>query len=365
MTVNGQFKGECPLDVQVNAGTIQLRVAKPIDAERERAYVETFRIGDGVVKKIDAVLKVQLTAEGQRRQLLAEEAKQREAAEQKRKFDERVARYRAAADAGNTDAMMALGVLHEGGFLPGGKEQENAWYRKAAAAGNDRAAFRLTEMYQKTPNDPDVISVDFMLRWPRGEERPDVIEGEDAIKAFVASDRFFQPAGGSGKINWSYSKPFGTSRVLYTPTCERNGSLFNYAIQNRYNNAVSPRSEGDMLLGGLAWLDVKTPHNVFSSSTRRMTRLYDLRGEPFPLKPEQRFGFTADYVLTGPNAGSGKETMRFDCAVTDKPQKTVGAFKVPENVQQLVCHVKQGAESFITRYYLHESSGCLVNVGKP
>ena len=363
VSINGQFKGECPLDVQVNAGTIQLRVAKPIDAERERAYVETFRIGDGVVKKIDAVLKVQLTAEGQRRQLLAEEAKQREAVEQKRKFDEMVVQYRAAADAGNTDAMMALGILHEGGFLPGGKEQANAWYRKAADAGNERAAFRLTAFYQQTPNDPDVVSVDFMLRWPRGEERPDVIEGEDAIRSFVASDRFFQ-AGGSGKINWTYGKPLGASRGAFATTCERNGSLFSYTIQTRYGSATS-NTEGEMLLGGVAWLNAKVPHNLFSTSTRRMARLYGLRGEPFPLKPEQRFGFTADYVLSGPYAGSGKETMNLDGAVTDKPQKIVGAFKVPDGVQQVVCYGSYGQHKEITRYYLHEKSGCLVNVGKP
>ena len=96
-----------------------------------------------------------------------------------------------------------------------------------------------------------------------------------------------------------------------------------------------------------------------------MTRRYGLRGEPFPLKPEQRFGFTADYVLSGPYAGSGKETMNLDGAVTDKPQKIVGAFKVPDGVQQVVCYGSYGQHKEITRYYLHEKSGCLVNVGKP
>lgn len=363
VTINGQFKGECPLDVQVNAGTIQLRVAKPIDAERERAYVETFRIGDGVVKKVEAVLKVQLTAEGQRRQLLAEEAKQREAAEQRRKFEDMVAQYRAAADAGDAPAMLALGALHEEGFLPKSKEQANAWYRKAADAGNERAAFRLTPLYQNAPVDPDVVAADRMLGLLRGEQRPDVIDGEDAIRAFVASDRFFQ-AGGSGKINWTYGKPLGTSRGTFATTCERNGALFSYTILTRYSSATS-NTEGEMLLGGVAWLHAKIPHNLFSSTTRRMVRLYGLRGEPFPLKPEQRFGFSADYVMTGPYAGSGKETMHVDCAVTDRPQKIVGAFKVPDGVQQVVCYANHGQHREIARYYLHERSGCLVNVGKP
>lgn len=66
VSVNGKFKGECPLDIQVPAGTINLRVEKKGDAMHESLFEQEFRIGDGVVKKIEAVLTTRLSAAGQK-----------------------------------------------------------------------------------------------------------------------------------------------------------------------------------------------------------------------------------------------------------------------------------------------------------
>lgn len=56
VTINGQFKGECPLEARVDAGTVKLRLVKKVDNQRERIFEQDIRIGDGVVKKVDAVL---------------------------------------------------------------------------------------------------------------------------------------------------------------------------------------------------------------------------------------------------------------------------------------------------------------------
>ncbi len=72
ISINGVFKGECPLDIQVAAGTFELKVQKSVDATHERAYEQEIRIGDGVAKKVDAVLSVRLNAAGKR---LEEEAR--------------------------------------------------------------------------------------------------------------------------------------------------------------------------------------------------------------------------------------------------------------------------------------------------
>ena len=53
---NGAFKGECPLDIQVNAGTLTLRVSKKIDANYERIFEQELRMGDGVAKKVEVIL---------------------------------------------------------------------------------------------------------------------------------------------------------------------------------------------------------------------------------------------------------------------------------------------------------------------
>ena len=83
ISINGKFKGECPLDIQVGPGTMQLRMVKKVDTLRERVFEQDIRMGEGVVKKIEARLGVaQLTAEGQRmdaeRARLAAETQRRE-----------------------------------------------------------------------------------------------------------------------------------------------------------------------------------------------------------------------------------------------------------------------------------------------
>jgi tetratricopeptide (TPR) repeat protein len=65
--VNGKFKGECPIDFQVAPGTNKLRVVKKIDNEYERVFQQDFRIGDGVVKKIEPRLIRELTETGKKR----------------------------------------------------------------------------------------------------------------------------------------------------------------------------------------------------------------------------------------------------------------------------------------------------------
>lgn len=79
VSINGVFKGECPLDVQVGAGTLKLRLVKKVDATRERVFEQEFRMGDGVVKKVEARLgPAQLTADGRR--IVAERQRQEQEA---------------------------------------------------------------------------------------------------------------------------------------------------------------------------------------------------------------------------------------------------------------------------------------------
>lgn len=62
--VNGKFKGECPVDIKVGAGALKVRVFKPIDRLRERAFEVEVRMAEDTVKRIDAVLEERLTAAG-------------------------------------------------------------------------------------------------------------------------------------------------------------------------------------------------------------------------------------------------------------------------------------------------------------
>ena len=86
--INGKFKGECPVDIIVPEGTYKLRVFKAVDASQERVFEQVIRMGDGVTKRVEAVLTVRLTAAGQKLEAerLAAEA-QRSAAEARREVE--------------------------------------------------------------------------------------------------------------------------------------------------------------------------------------------------------------------------------------------------------------------------------------
>jgi len=70
VTLNGEFKGYCPVLLEVKSGTLKLRVVKKVDALHERVFEQEILLGDDVRKKVEARLTIQLTATGQRQKEL-------------------------------------------------------------------------------------------------------------------------------------------------------------------------------------------------------------------------------------------------------------------------------------------------------
>jgi hypothetical protein len=68
MSVNGEFKGECPLDIRVSAGTVNIRGVKSIDAAREQVFEQSFRLGADVVKQVNVQLSRPRAKTAQRQQ---------------------------------------------------------------------------------------------------------------------------------------------------------------------------------------------------------------------------------------------------------------------------------------------------------
>lgn len=65
VSVNGKFKGECPIDMQVAPGMLTLRVERK-DGLYDLIFEQEIRMGDGVVKKVEAVLSKHLNASKQK-----------------------------------------------------------------------------------------------------------------------------------------------------------------------------------------------------------------------------------------------------------------------------------------------------------
>jgi formylglycine-generating enzyme required for sulfatase activity len=86
--INGKFRGECPVDLQVPAELLKLLVRKQVDDDREQLYRQDIRMGEDSIKKVEIKLSApRLTAEAQKRveeRQAAEraEAQRREAIEQ-------------------------------------------------------------------------------------------------------------------------------------------------------------------------------------------------------------------------------------------------------------------------------------------
>jgi formylglycine-generating enzyme required for sulfatase activity len=133
ITVNNRFKGDCPIDVEVQAGDIRLRAYRKVDNEREQVFEQEFRIGEGVVKRVDINLgPVRLNEDGRTR----EAERQRQAAEQRRIDDER--RRKEAEEAKRRDDERKRLEAERAAKLA-------EWKRLAPAQNEERRQFRLAQ----------------------------------------------------------------------------------------------------------------------------------------------------------------------------------------------------------------------------
>jgi len=127
--VNGKFRGECPLDMQVPEGTLKLLVRKKVDAQRERVFEQEIRMGADSSKRVEAHLGEAILNAG-------EAARQAENSRRVKgmPFD---ALLKEAA-AGNSQAMCDLAFNYLGGEngAPKNRTLGASWFRKAAESGH-------------------------------------------------------------------------------------------------------------------------------------------------------------------------------------------------------------------------------------
>lgn len=159
VTINGKFKGECPIDIKVAPGVLKLRAIKKVDASYERVLEQEIHIGDGVVKKVEVVLTVHLSAEGQRLEDQRLAAKKAETdtnlAESyydgkgvEKNYEQAYKILAPLAEAGYPKAQFLLSKLYRwGNGVPSDHTKEAKWCQKAAAQQYADAQFRLGELY--------------------------------------------------------------------------------------------------------------------------------------------------------------------------------------------------------------------------
>jgi TPR repeat protein len=151
--VNGVFKGECPVDISVDAGTATVKVIKPQDAETERVFERELRLAGGTAKRVEVVLGAPQPSE---RALFRAKEQARQAARNteriaqlsKAKTDADLVKLRKLAESGDSNAMVAwANLLADGKQVPKDDALSTQWHEKAAAAGNPEGMYWLGLRY--------------------------------------------------------------------------------------------------------------------------------------------------------------------------------------------------------------------------
>lgn len=109
VTINGEFRGECPLDVTVSPGTVKLRAVQSVGPDKERVFETEIRIGPSSAVRREVTLgPPRLTAQGQRR---ADEAARIAAERERRRQAEEQALRQALADDDATHGLYCFAGL--------------------------------------------------------------------------------------------------------------------------------------------------------------------------------------------------------------------------------------------------------------
>lgn len=306
--INGKFRGECPVDLQVPSGRLQLVVRKEVDDQHERVFEQDIRMGEGSVKKVEAVLNTQLNAAAQKR-------KDEQVSQELVRNKELHQRLLKAAMDGDNAAMLGIGDLYSSGT---GIEQNAAkateWYQKAAAAGSEVATFKLSNAY-RTKSKQDVEDISRILALPIEQQRDVNITGKTNILAFIEGDSFFETAGGNQKISYSFSLSKIARRTV---TCSRNGRFVQLESATEFSDSTA-KGTGAALLGGLVTYQYKTTGHS-RDVHQELNQLSSINGQPFPLTPGKRFGLTHTYTATAP-IGDATYTEKISCAVLADPAR--------------------------------------------
>jgi TPR repeat protein len=157
--VNGKFKGECPLDLQVAPGKVRLLAKVVRDEDLDWVWEQEVNVGEGVVKKLEVDTNHVHYGEKLRQKFLShapttvKEAEEGDVGSMESaaiyyhqglgvpQSDERaLAWLRKAADTGSVSAMTELGLKYHFGIgVPKNEDEFKSWFKKAAAKGDDYA----------------------------------------------------------------------------------------------------------------------------------------------------------------------------------------------------------------------------------
>lgn len=380
VTVNGVFKGECPVDVPVVAGVVRLRVVQPVGATRERVFEQELRMAAQTAKRVDVVLgEPQLNAAGMREEAEKQARQKEQAARELVQRRNNELALVARANAGEVPAM--LEVAHwiartEYASWPEGAQlrmdYDNAktkaaasppadpvlaawyrgseyWYRKVTEAGDSAVGFFLRPNWHYAPG--WVVN---LMRGLVNQPMPPVREvnavGLPAITALVDSDPFFRIGDAKGRWtgNYTWSKDV-ESREL---SCKReSGQVVRIEGVRRVRDGNSTRDfsiDHTAALGGLLTLTFSDTR-LLNRTKWQLHSIESVYGQPLPLG--SRFGIRFKRDAAGPVMHLHCTSFETTDPVTKESSKT-GA----------ICFQTDGTTSHVNASRWHVPSACFAQV---
>jgi hypothetical protein len=311
--INGVFKGECPVDVQLRAGPAKIEVRKG-DGDRERLFTKELNLADGTVKRIDVVLgEPVLTAQGAQREAerlrLAQaqahreqEEKQAREREQQQRIVALLERQRSGAEAGDVPSMVAMGDRYWNGVeVAVDTAQALAWYRRAAQAGSEVAAYKAYTLQNRAGKKYSFHELAVkILSGPRQAARTVNLSGKDATRQFLLSDAFFSapPATQPEMVNFKWDR-FGTQFK----------NICTVGEGQRLCEMIGPNDSAKQKarLGGLAMVET-VPAGFFGGQGLYADGLASVFGAPFPVSAAAPFGFDISH-----SSASGSYAAAWRC----------------------------------------------------
>lgn len=234
--INGVLKGECPVDIMLNAGPVTLEVKKTVDAEYVQYFKQQFTVYAGVAKRVIVTLsEPQLTPAAKKaREIAAMIQKKKEAEAQKKREIAAFQRDKKMAEAGNTNAMDALANYYETGT---GTQKDpvkaSAWRLKAkttreevaekARLAQERATAERDLKAAKAGNSSAMLKTAEHYANGQGVEKDESLAKEWRQKYQVARKRNKLQS----KLNAvSYTQWIEFSREMNKETARQEGDLF-------------------------------------------------------------------------------------------------------------------------------------------
>lgn len=342
ISINGVFKGECPLDLQVKPGTVVVRAVKPVDATHERVFEAPLRIGEGVVKRLEVELPPpKLTAAA----ALAEAGRQRVAAERGRIEQAEAERVQKLND-----------TLREENRKFDSERSARTVMIKRRTSFDELEKFKGSAAYRSLSNASrdDILHI---LSLPAEQYREFPASTAISANDLIEHDAFFEVPQGDGKqaSNTYTWRNFDTSN-----TCSRSGRSAQVdatLVQRKLFGGITLWRKTSFLLGGV----IQHRESQFLTEAKdkphasyTLAKIHSLFGQPFPLKSGSRFGIAYQLQTAYGNTPGPSDEWSTSCAflpAVDARGGRLACISVSE---------RYPSDHVLSRYSWDQASGCMM-----